>query len=241
MTRLTFEQDNRDPLWTPDGKRVVYSSWRDSRWGLFWKPADGSGPEERLTTSEHWLWPSSWSPDGRWLLFSDQAPGTGDDLWMLPVAGTAPGERKPQIFLQTRFNENRATFSADGHWLSYTSHESGREEVYVQAFPGPGGKWQISTDGGSRPAWNPNGRELFYRSGEKMMAVAIETKPAFSAGSPKVLFEGRYWESGHDYAVTAGGDRFVFIKETEQKGAPTQINIVQNWFEEVKQHTARKR
>ncbi|HEY4579611.1 MAG TPA: hypothetical protein VIG89_01130, partial [Candidatus Acidoferrales bacterium] len=121
--------------------------------------------------------------------------------------------------------------------FSNISDESGRYEVYVQPYPGPGGKWQISTDGGTEPVWSPNGRELFYRSGEKMMAVDIATQPSFAVGKPKVLFEGQYVPSPitfPNYDVSADGQRFLMLKASGQaEAASTQIVVVQNWFEEL--------
>jgi hypothetical protein len=148
-------------------------------------------------------------------------------------------DRKVQPFIATRFNEGGASFSPDGRWLAYVSNESGRAEIYVQPYPGPGGKWQISTDGGTEPLWNRNGRELFYRSGNKMMAVQVTMQPAFTAGKPEVLFEKEYSASefpatGIAYDVSADGQRFLMVKESEQATALTQINVVLNWFEELK-------
>src|SRR6185503_15452786 len=120
-----------------------------------------------------------------------------------------------------------SAFSPDGQWLAYDSTESGRPEVYVQPYPGPGGRVQVSTEGGMRPVWAANGRELFYRNSEKMMAVPIEMKPSFKAGSPRVLFQGRYWSAGHDYDVNPAGDRFYLIQEGP---APTEIRVIQNWL-----------
>jgi serine/threonine-protein kinase len=129
-------------------------------------------------------------------------------------------------------------FSSDGHWLAYVSDESGHREIYVQPYPGPG-KWQISTEGGTEPVWNHNGRELFYRSGDKMMAVDIATQPSFTAGKPRMLFEGQYLPTTTtppNYDVSADGQRFLMLKSVEQaQTAPTQINVVLNWFEELKQ------
>jgi serine/threonine-protein kinase len=129
-------------------------------------------------------------------------------------------------------------FSPDGRWLAYVSNESGRYEIYVQPYPGPGGKWQISTEGGTEPAWNYNGRELFYRCGNKMMAADIATQPSFAAGKPRMLFEGPYERSpatSPNYDVSPDGQRFLMLKSAETgESAPTQINVVLNWFEELK-------
>ena len=128
-------------------------------------------------------------------------------------------------------------FSPDGRWLAYVSNESGRYEIYVQPFPGPGGKRQISTGGGIQPIWARNGQELFYRNGNRMMAVEITTDPTFSPGTPSLLFEGNYL-SGIAflpyYDITPDGQRFVMIQEGWTDSAPTQINVVLNWFEELK-------
>jgi len=192
----------------------------------------------------------SWSQDGRLLAFIEVNPTTGYDIWVLRMGDPSPGSgqvpsagsgqvRKAQPFLRTPFNESVPRFSPDGRWLAYISDESGRYEIYVQPYPGPGGKWQISTEGGTEPVWNPNGRELFYRSGNKMMAVEITTQPSFSAGRPRMLFEGQYVPTPvtfPNYDVSPDGQRFLMIKPSEQaQAAPTQINVVLNWFEELKQ------
>jgi Tol biopolymer transport system component len=144
-----------------------------------------------------------------------------------------------QPFLRTQFDEAAPRFSPDGRWLAYVSDESGRYEIYVQPYPGPGGKWQISTEGGTEPVWNPNGRELFYRSSDKMMAVDIATQSGFAAGTPRILFEGRYEPAPFpvaNYDVSRDGQRFLVLKLSEEaQSAPTQINVVLNWFEELKQ------
>jgi len=129
----------------------------------------------------------SWSADGQFLAYMESSPSTGYDIWVLRL-----GDRKALPFLQTPFSESAPRFSPNGHWLANISNESGRYEIYVQAYPGPGRKLQVSTEGGTEPAWNPNGRELFYRSGEKMMAVELTTEAALSASKPRMLFAGRY-------------------------------------------------
>jgi hypothetical protein len=170
--------------------------------------------------------PTSWSPDGQTLAFH-QATG-GHDIWMLPLNGEATS------FLATSFSELSAVFSPDGRWLAYVSEESGRSEVYVQAYPGPGGKWSISIEGGDEPMWSPNGTELFYRQGNKMMAVSVKTVPTFTAGKPTLLFERKYvtgLKQPSNYDVSLDGQRFLMMKE---EGRGPQINVVLNWFEELK-------
>jgi serine/threonine-protein kinase len=235
LTRFTFEGSaNQGPGWTPDGKRIAFRSNKDGRNNLYWQLADGSGGLERLTTSQYTQNPSSWSGDGQLLGYFENDPANLRDIWVLRL-----GDRKAQPFLATRFNEGAPSFSPDGRWLAYVSNESGRPEIYVQPYPGPGGKWQISTEGGTEPLWNRNGRELFYRSGNKMMAVQITTQPAFAASKPTMLFEKEYAASefpatGIAYDVSPDGQRFLMVKEAAQATALTQINVVLNWFEELK-------
>ncbi len=234
LTRLTFGGGSSNtPIWTPDGKRIAFNSSLGGPVQVFWQLADGSGTAERLTAGEAVQIDGSWSPDGQVLAFVDINPATGRDIWILHVSG----DRKPQPFLRTQFNETAPSFSPDGRWLAYASDESGRYEIYVQPYPGPGGKWQISTEGGTEPAWGHNG-EIFYRSGDKMIAVETTTQPTFSADKPKVLFVGHYVPSlltNTNYDVSPNGQRFVMIKEDEQAATATQINVVLNWFEELKQ------
>jgi hypothetical protein len=188
LTRFTFGGNNNlNAVWTPDGKRLAFNSNKEGPPNLFWQRADGSGGLERLTTSEYLQFPMSWSPDGQLLAFVEVTPTTGYDIWVLRLS-----DRKAQPFLQTPFNESVPQFSPDGRFLAYISNESGRWEIYLQSYPGPGGKWLISTEGGTEPVWNRNELELFYRSGDKMMAVDVATQPSFTAGKPRVLFEGRY-------------------------------------------------
>jgi Tol biopolymer transport system component len=234
LTRLTFGGTlNQAPVWAPDGKRIAFQSNREGRLNVFSQLADGSGGLERLTTGEDTSAPHSWSSDGQLLAYVDVNPTTGWDIWVLRLS-----DRQAQPFLQTSSNESAPRFSPDGRWLAYTSDETGYSEVYVQPYPGPGGKWQISSDGGMEPMWNASGRELFYRSGRKMMAVEIATKPSFSAGKPRMLFEGDYLPTPlqfPNYDVSPDGQRFLMLKPVDTgESAPTQINVVLNWFEELK-------
>jgi eukaryotic-like serine/threonine-protein kinase len=230
LTRLTFEgNSNVDPVWTPDGKRIVFKGTGNR---LFWQAADGSGVAEALTSSALSTnnVPGSWSPDGQDLAFTQDYPPIRN-IWILPLK-----DRKPQRFVQSPSYETAPRFSPDGHWIAYDSRESGRDEIYIRPYPGPGGKWQVSPEGGTEPVWNPKGRELFYRAGNKMMAVAVTTEPTFSAAKPKMLFEGPYVptpRSFPDYDVSPDGQHFLMLKPSEQ--ALAQINVVLNWFEELKQ------
>lgn len=218
------------PIWTHDAKRIIFTaSYRN----LLWKAADGSGGEEALTSSDNIGVPGSVTPDGKWLAFHAVDPATGPDIWVLPL----DGDRKPQVVVKTPEPDISPRFSPDGRWLAYATQSGPRPHVYVTPFPGPGGRSQISTDGGAEPIWSRTGRELFYRNGSKMMAVDIVTQPTFSAGAPRQLFDGRF-EFGTaglaGYDVAPDG-RFLMVQPVEPEQAARQINIVLNWFEELKQ------
>ena len=241
LTKLTFGGDtNSSPVWTPDSRRITYESNAGGASSLTWLLVSGSIGMEQLTSSEYPKFPSSISPDGQLLAFTEPGPARGWDVWVLRLADRSAGSRQfreAQPFLRNTFNNTMPRFSPDGRWLAYVSDESGRPEVYVQPFPGPGGKWQISTEGGTEPIWNRNDRELFYRNGKKMMSAEITTRPEFSAGKPRTLFAGDYVlspRSPANYDVSPDGQRFLLIKESEQESAFTQINLVLNWFEELK-------
>jgi serine/threonine-protein kinase len=235
MIRLTHEGINSKPAWTPDGNRVVYQSNRAGRSNLFWQPTHGRGPEEPVTpTSAGTQYPGSFTPDGRVFLYSEIRPGTGRDIFLLPMEG----DRTPQVYIQTPYDETTPRFSPDGRYVAYVSDESGRNEVYVQPFTGSGVKYRISVDGGAEVVWGETG-EIFYRSGSRMMAVQVRTEPSLEIRRPQLLFEGSYsLNSGRaaNYDVSADGQRFLMLKREEsQISAPTLINIVQNWSEELKQ------
>lgn len=236
FTRITFGgTQSQTPAWSPDGKRIAFVSDKDGPLNIYWQAADGSTEEERLTTSDETTVPRSFSPDGKLLAFMQLSPTAGYDLRILRLS-----DHTIQPVAAVKANRSVPAFSPDGRWLAYISDESGRYEVYVQPYPGPGGKYQISAEGGTEPVWNPNGKELFYRSGDKMMAADITTQPAFSAGKSKMLFEGPYVPTPltfPNYDVSPDGQRFLMIKPAELNSASslTQIVVVQNWFEELKQ------
>lgn len=146
-------------------------------------------------------------------------------------------EREEHPLLETTFNEHSPMFSSDGRWFAYVSDETGRDEIYLRPYPGEGGKRSVSTDGGSEPLWSVRGRELFYRNGDKMMAVSIDTEPELRVGTPEVLFEGRFAithrpDIPRNYDVSRDGRRFLMVQTVDDL-APTQINIVLNWFVEL--------
>jgi eukaryotic-like serine/threonine-protein kinase len=235
LTRLTFDEHSSAPIWSPDGKRIAFATTRPTGPAILVKPADGSGAEETLVAGESLiLVPTSWSSDGKFLAYWAVGSATGRDIWIAPLTG----ERKPQPFLQTKFNEMQARFSPDSRWIAYQSEESGRYEVYVQPFPGPGGKWQISTNGGTTPVWARNGRELFYMSSGNFMSVSVTAQPTFSASTPRIVADyppflmGRL--SNGVYDVSADGQQILFVRANVENGPPDEVRVVLNWTEELK-------
>ena len=234
-SRFTFGRGHNYPVWTPDGSRVAFSSWTDNtHWDLSEKPANGAHDEQRLLVSSDSKIPNDWSPDGRILLYTlyaNQSSATGSDLWALPLGGT----QKPFPVVRTPFNEDEGQFSPDGRWIAYRSNESGRDEVYVQPFPGPAGKQQVSTAGGSQPRWRRNGKELFYVATDtKLMSVPMALPPegqALKVGVPVPLFRTRLVgvdQPKAQYAVAPDGQRFLMNVIADEVTA-SPITIVQNW------------
>ena len=224
-------------IWTPDGVHVTYTDGNPRN--LFWRRTDGGGEPERLVTSPNIQVPSSWSPDGKVLAFVESDFASGEHIWLLPLG---QGRTPARLWLNTRFSESQPDWSPDGRWIAYTSNESGRSQVYVQAYPGPGARYTVSQDGGSSPAWSHDGHELFYMregSDEKvaMMAATITSTPSFSIGTPRKLFEGIFTVSSgsRSYDVTPDGRRFIMVQRHEQVPLPvSQVVVVQNWSEELK-------
>ncbi len=221
LTHLGNKDESNRPVWTPDGKRIAFCSDQNGPPNIYWQLADGSGGPERLTTSESSNVPISISPDGQTLAFHELKLYTGMDVWIYDVWMLRLSDRKAQPFLRSKLWAATPRFSPDGRWLAYISDESGRYEVYVLPYLGPGGAVQISQGGGIEPVWNPNGRELFYRyhhhSGDcKTMAVDISTEPGFTASNPRMLFEGAYLGSTSrevpNYDFSADDQRFLMIK-----------------------------
>ncbi len=230
--RLTLEAANRNPVWTPDGRRVTFASSRTGVWNMFVK-VPGGGEVSPLAPNPNNQFPGSWSLDERFLALGQVDPGSPDQN--LYVFSTESGDTQP--FVETRYNEWGPSFSPDGKWIAYTSDESGRYEVYVKPFPPTEDRWQISSDGGEEPQWSAGGDELFYRNGREWVAVPIETEPRFAPGTPEFAFEGPFLNVlGFSYRLAPDG-RFLVINETEQPPVTT-INLVLNWFEELKELVA---
>jgi Tol biopolymer transport system component len=217
MTRLTFsEGEDTGPLWTPDGKWIVYFSERGREFDVNKKAADGAGDVEKLASWPNQSKPSTWSRDGKTLLLRDLTLSPlHTNIAVMPLEGDHA--RKP--LLQGKYNYDHPQISPDGRWLAYASNESGRNEIYVCPYPEANkGKWQISTSGGIGPLWSTEGRELFYRDGESVMAVSVETGPAFKCGKPEVLFRGTDFVSRPGliempmWDLSPDGKRFLMIK-----------------------------
>jgi serine/threonine-protein kinase len=224
QTKLTFETgEDETPVWAPDSKRYAYASVRDrNERHIVVRQADGSSGEQILWTTPAHIHVDDWSADGKFLMLT--RAGNSSDLLVLSTEKA--GEPKP--FLTSPFHELHGAFSPDGRWVAYTSNESGRDEIYVRPWPGPGGKWQVSSEGGIRPRWSRNGKELFYNSKTAMMAVPVESKAEFSTGKPKPLFEKSFGE----YDVLPDG-RFVLFDAPVVMGV-AELDVIENWFEELK-------
>jgi Tol biopolymer transport system component len=242
------------PVWTAEGRRVTFYTSRSGSWNLFTRPADGSAPAQPLISAprpERPLagtpkvdkllpgslpvlsganpqYPMSWSASSRTLAFVERKSNAERDIWMLGEDG------QPVPFLVSPFDESSPAFSPDGRYLAYVSDESGRNDVYVQPYPGPGGRWLASTDGGDDPVWAADGHELFYRRGDELLSVSVRTGPAFAVGTPHQLFEGRYDMSStaRNYDIAPDGRNFVFVRSESGVAAP-QLYVVLNWLADL--------
>ena len=241
LTRVTFHPgEDFSPVWDPIGGRLAFASeigedTGELGPGLAWIEGLSEPPEQLLQTPEmgDWDFPSSWSPDGQWLAFDARKGGASVGIYLLPVGG----EREPVAFLTTPAREFSGMFSPNGQWIAYVSDESGRLEVYMRPFPGPGSQIQISTSGGAEPLWSRDGRELFYWEGNRMMSVSLSVGSVLDVSSPKTLFEGRFERalSGGrtaNYDVSLDGSRFVMLRRRNPV-TPTVIQVVFNWSEQL--------
>ncbi len=230
-SRLTFDPANdQAPLWSPDGTRILFFSDRSGPGALYQRASTGAGDDELVLQSESRLYPDGWSPDGRFIAYEKRESDANWDLYLLPMTDG----RKPVPLIRTPFSERSAQFSPDGHWIAYTSNETGSDEVYVQSFPLSGTKLRVSTSGGFMPRWRRDGKELFYLSPDKMLtAVEVEGGPSVRVGRPMPLFAtglGIPNPSGQtsSYAVSRDGQRFLISTPVvEMNSAP--ITVVLNW------------
>ncbi len=234
-SRFTFDPaGDLSHTWSPDGRRLAFSSSRDGAYNLYLKPTSGAGEAELLLRNNNNKGPRDWSRDGRLILFTEQSPETGWDLWVLPLEG----DKKPVPYLQTEFAEVMGQFSPDGRWVAYASNESGRSEIYVQPYPADGGKWQVSTDGGIQPRWREDGKELFYLTGDdRVMMAEIEAGETFRAGVPHMLFRAPgvnplLPENFFHYDVSRDGQRFL-IDVAAEESEQSPVTIVLNWQAEL--------
>jgi Tol biopolymer transport system component len=230
-TRFTSDPgEHRHPIWSPDGRWIVFTSNRKGHFDLYRKPSNGAGPEELLYADEKEKYPSSFSPDGKWLLYMVYLdPSSKDQLWILPVEETPPSERKPVPFAPTRFNSSWGEFSPDGRWIAYVSDESTRNEIYVAPFPGPGRKGRISPAGGNQPLWRTDGKEIFYISSDRRLMVAeVSSKgDALEIGAVRPLFGPIPEVFGRSYDVSADGQRFLVTVAQQSNSEP--LTVVHDW------------
>jgi dipeptidyl aminopeptidase/acylaminoacyl peptidase len=235
LNRFTVDPANElFPTWSPNGDQIVFASNRTAIYNLYRKTASGAATDadEAILESGVHKVPEDFSPDGRFLLYESLETETGYDIWALPLTG----ERKPFPVVQTGFEESGGQFSPDGKWIAYRSNESGRFEIYVQAFPGPGGKTRVSTNGGTQPRWRSDGREIFYIGlDSRLMAVPISVAAngqALEAGPPTALFATRIAGllQRQQYAVSRDGQRFLV--DTLLQDAPSPITLILNWHPE---------
>jgi len=245
LTRLTFAGETNDyPIWTPDGQRIVYSSQeKGGAPNLWWIRADGAGDAQRLSESKTGQYAGSWRPDGKVLAFYQFNPGTGLDILTLPIEGDEKSgwkPREPKPFVNSASSEIEPAFSPDGRWLAYMSDGSGSYEVYVRPFPGPGGKWQISTGGGLGPKWSRNGKELFYRTDDNKIMLVTYTASidSFRADKPQLWSPGQFTDRGPttNFDLHPDGKRFAVLKApgTEQAPAVNKVSFIFNFFDEIR-------
>jgi eukaryotic-like serine/threonine-protein kinase len=228
-SRLTSNStNNRFPIWSPDGGHVAYYT-PDLGGGLHQKAASGVGQDEVLSQTLPRGRPMDWSRDGRYIIKGVSDPNTKLDIWVFPLFG----DRKPFPYLHSEFNESNARLSPDGQWLAYASDETKRNEVYVQTFPNPTGKWQVSTTGGDLPVWSRDGKELFFLAGGKMMAAEVKSGSKFEAGVPKALFEV-HLETGAHVSFDVSKDGRFLIPTRPEDAAAAPITVVVNWTAALK-------
>jgi eukaryotic-like serine/threonine-protein kinase len=236
QTRVTFDTTATWPVWSPDGRRILYtriSAGSDNFTGrLYWVPADGSGSPQALVQQAGIWKATAFEPGGKGIVYSGaSSPQAKEEIWRTGVdSGAAPSR-----VLATAFDNGAASLSPDGRWLAYIANESGRDEVYVRSYPGAGGRWQVSLEGGTEPLWSPRGGEIFYRNGDAMMAAAVRTQPAFEVTGRTRLFTGEYLAATNRvqaYSVTSDGKTFAMLQRVV--GARQAMVVTLNWFDQLR-------
>jgi Tol biopolymer transport system component len=228
-TRFTFDAGGDwTPVWSPDGSRIAFASDRSTGPGVYLKSASGAVPESLVYRTDQAVISCDWSPDGRDIACMLQRSGSDWDIEMLPTDG-----RKPFAFVSTPYREGEARFSPDGRWIAYSSNESGTREVYIQAYPASGGKWQVSTHGARDAEWSRDGKVLYFLSpGGSLWAVDVSLGPALEIGSPKLMLTGILIDdnpAGHHYAVSADQQRFL-VRKAERAGELPATTVYMNWM-----------
>ena len=247
LSNITTDGVSHWPVWSPDGQRIGYRSGPMGRFQLFEVAADRSGPAQQVLGPGISQSPGSYSPDGRAIVLTMNVNTAAP-----PKVAVVPleGDRTPRPLDDSRFAQGSPKFSPDGRHLAYCSNESGRPQVYVQAFPGPGPKIQVSSEGGTDPVWRRDGRELFYRNGDSMIVVPVVTEPTFAAGRPQQLWKASYSHgmssscgapglTSSNYDVTADGQRFLMVRDDDiEKEGSREIILVQGWAGELSRLSA---
>jgi eukaryotic-like serine/threonine-protein kinase len=227
LEQVTFEGGS-SPVWTSDARRIIFSAGRGGPAGLFWKPGDGSGPEERLTRRPDADVPGSSSPDGRTIAFVEYDPTAGRRILLLDSDTRAVRPLREN----STANETAPAFSPDGQWLAYVSDETGRDEVFVASIENPARRVRVSAGGGSEPVWRRDGSELFFRSGDRMMAAAVALHPTLNVSPARALFEGTF-ENGDAsrpaYDVSPDGARFLMVTGGENERASNELRVILGW------------
>jgi serine/threonine-protein kinase len=231
-SRLTFSANVLGAVWSPDSRRIAFASRREGQLpAVYVIPRDGSREEELLWAADNPLLPNDWTPDGRNLLVQRGSTTGGADLWVLPL----DGDEEPYPFLDRDFDDRSARISPDGRWVAHVSYQSGRNEVYVRPFPGPGGRWQISMDGGREPRWSADGRELFFRNGSETLVATVDTSSGFRAERPRVLFDrDLYSVVPFQYSPSPDGERFLAIQRVGSDASRSDIAVVLHWVDELR-------
>lgn len=230
--RLTSGGRNLWPVWSPDGTEVAYASSRAGSTNVYRRRADGTGAEEQLTSTQYTYFPHSWSAHHAAIVLSGTGAQNSIFVSLLPLQGN----RQPiPVPIEGAL---MASFSADGQWLAYASSISGRTEVYVRPYPGPGAAIQVSTSGGDEPLWARQGHELFFRRGEALISVDVHaagSRPG--VGQERTLFSGRYATGAvrTGYDVSPDGQSFLMLKLLQPRENLSQFNLVMNWFDTIRQ------